>query len=224
MQTSLKMRMIDPLGINDPLLDANTRVQRYWNVDGLHEIAMAILFLLTALSVWAGESATLSKFWKGAAAVALPIFLIVGISVEGSVVQAIRRRLTFPRTGFVTFRKPSAKRRRVGVTVAFCIAILVVFLVARSPLENVQAWLVPALSLVFGGFVAWMGLAFRLRRFLVVALASAAAGAAIAALGLPLPAAMAMYWMAMGVVMLLSGALALRRYLHAAPVETPGDE
>jgi hypothetical protein len=209
--------------MDDPLLDAKARVQRYWNVDGLHEIAIAILFLLTAVIVWAGDSASLPKFWRGAAGVAFPIVLMGGIFLEPSVVRAIRNRLTFPRTGYVAFGKAPVRQQGIAGVLAFCVAVAVAVLLARSSVEDLQGWLAPALSVLLGGFTVWMGRRYGLPRFLAVAVFSVAAGFAIGAAGLPLSESMAAYWLAMGVAMLTSGTLALLHFLHAAPAAS-GDE
>lgn len=206
----------------DALTDARSRVHRYWNVDGLHEIAISVLFLLTAAWVWAGDMASLSRTWKGVLSVTFPLMLCGGIMAEGKVVKAIRMRLTYRRTGFVEFRQPS-RRTRVWSGVAGCaVAVLLASFIARNGADWVETWWVPGLGALVGVFAGWLGWTQGPRRFLAVAAVSVAAGAAIGLAGYEMNAGMAIFYLVMGVTMLLSGGTALWQYLRIAPA--PAEE
>jgi len=97
--------------MNDPLREAEGRLQRYWNVDGLHEIGVALIFALTALWVWAGDLSDLPRAWKGWFSATFPVVICGGIFGEKYVVNAIRRRLTYPRAGFARLRQPPRKKQ-----------------------------------------------------------------------------------------------------------------
>src|SRR5690242_655678 len=97
--------------MNDPMREAERRLQRYWNVDGLHEIAITVMLALTSLWTWASDLSELPRAWKSAFSATVPLLLCGGIFVEGWAIKAIRRRLTYPRAGFVEFRKPTRIKR-----------------------------------------------------------------------------------------------------------------
>src|SRR4051812_46395099 len=107
--------------MNEPITQAEAHVQRFWNVDGLHEIAVAILFGLIAGLQWTFEFSTLATTWKGVCAIAM--FLAIGgfAWLERRVIQAIRTRFTYPRAGFVVFRKPRRNRQLIGGAVALLV-------------------------------------------------------------------------------------------------------
>src|SRR4051794_2535884 len=102
--------------MDDQLREAEGRLQRYWNVDGLPEIGVALILAMTALWVWASDVSGLPQPWKGAFSTTFPVIFCGGIMAEGRVIKLIRR-LTYPRAGFAELRKPP-RTKRVWATLA----------------------------------------------------------------------------------------------------------
>src|SRR5215471_10223374 len=99
--------------MDDPLREAQSRLQRYTVVDGLHEIGAALIFALTAVWVWTSDLSSLPRFWKQAFSVTFPVMIWAGMWAERRIVKAIRRRLTYPRAGFAEERRPPRRRTLV---------------------------------------------------------------------------------------------------------------
>src|SRR6478672_10899713 len=90
----------------DPLHLAEVHLQRYWNVDGLNEIAVALISGLTGLWVWGSDVSNLPHAWKSAFSATFPFLICGGMWSAGFIVKRIRRTLTYPRVGFAELRRP----------------------------------------------------------------------------------------------------------------------
>jgi len=199
--------------MDDPLRDAEARLQRFWNVDGLHEIGIAVLFGLTAVWVWSSDLADLSKFWKGLFSATFPMLLLGGMYGEKWVVERVRRRMTVPRVGFVKLRKPSP-RMRVGSGVAgAAVAALVAVMAVRNP-SGWERWVGAVLGLMVAAFLTAMGWKGRTPRFYVVGAVLAAAGVWLSWKGLEFAETMVAFWAISAVAVLISGSVTLWRFLH----------
>ena len=198
----------------DPLREAEAHLQRYWNVDGLNEIAVALISGLTGLWVWASDVSSLPHTWKGAFSVTFPLLICGGMWGARHAITRIRRRLTYPRAGYVELRQPSPSRRiAMGVIAALVAAALAaaVRLESRDELRRL-AVLVPGLA--SAALLCVLGSRARLRRFYVLAAVLGAAALAIAAAGLSLEMGIIAYWLTASAATFVSGGVTLWRFLH----------
>lgn len=199
--------------MNDPLREAETRLQRYWNVDGLHEIAIAVLLALTALWTWASDLSELPRAWKGAFSSTFPIVLCGGIFIEGRVIKAIRRRLTYPRAGFVEFRKPSlTTRARTALLGAFVAAAMGAAAMASLDLWR---WMLALIGIGMGAMMWQIGTRSSLPRFQALAGLVAVLGIALAIAGWPFEIAIVTFFATAAAALFVSGGVTLWRFLHA---------
>ena len=198
--------------MNDPLREAEGRLQRYWNVDGLHEIGVALILSLTALSVWATEFSDLPRSWKNASSMSFPIVICGGMFAERRIVNIIRRRLTYPRVGFAEFRKPPKTRQVYAALLGmFVAAAIAAGIVARLDLRR---W---AMALIGAGMAAllWqVGSQSGLPRFRLLSALIAALGVAIAVTGLSFEVGMVTFFGVSAAALCLSGGITLWRFLH----------
>jgi hypothetical protein len=211
--------------MTDPMIQARASVQRYWNVDGLHEIVSAVLFLLTAVLVWAtSEAAPISRHWKAWLSMLFAVVVCGGILLEPRVVRAIRTRLTFPRTGFVAFRKPPGKRRAIAWISGALVACLFALAVVRYRLQltDLEHWLVALAAAPTAILLMQIARQAGTPRFFVTGVISAVAGVAICLAGVASETGLAIYFGLMSFTLLISGGLTLWRYLKTSPA--PAEE
>jgi hypothetical protein len=151
--------------MNDPLRQAETRLERYWKVDGVHEIGVALILALTALWVWTPDRADLRRSWKGAFSTAFPLLLMGGIAVEQAFVKSIRKRLTYPRVWFAELRRPArtAQVKPALIAIAF----------------DLRRWSLALIGLGLSALLWRIGSRANLTRFRAVAAMAAAFGIAI---------------------------------------------
>jgi hypothetical protein len=200
------------------LAQATQRSQRYWYEDGLAELATGVLFLLIGL-LFALEAGAAASWGQGLSAIGLPLLLIGGTAVVGWLIRRLKERFTYPRTGYVAYkRRQSAARRWWLAGSAAVVAAVAALLLARAPFSD--AWLPALQGLIIGAFLLYLGHRLDLGRLYVLALLSALLGAAATLWVGEAIRGDALYFAGMGLVTLLSGALTLAVYLsHQRPPE-----
>lgn len=138
---------------------AMQRTRRYWYEDGLGEIAKGSIFLLIGLVLFVQELAPPGALPKSFSALALPLVVLGGIVLASRLVAAAKARSTYPRTGYVAYRRPSLARRLATATLAMAVSALVAALTlrpeARPFLPIVQGAFLGAVFLYLG---FWLGL------------------------------------------------------------------
>lgn len=201
--------------MDDPLANAQTRLTRYWNVDGLHEIGVAVIFGLTAAWVWAGDLSALPRPWKNAFSATFPILLLGGMFVERVVVKLIRRRLTYPRAGFAELRRPPRATRLISAAAAGLIAALIAAAAAKSAPVDLSRWAVLAFAVGLAAILWFVGARAQLARFQAIAALLAVTGLALAVSGLTLTEAIVAFWAVAAALFLTSGVVTLWRFLRA---------
>ena len=188
------------------------RTRQYWYVDGLAEIAFGGLCLFLGLYFFA--KATLSSgspigFFLDIGFV----LLVVGYGVlAGRILKALKMRLTYPRTGYVSYPRSKGKRRRTTFIIGIIIGALLGLTFVTAPASS--NWIPAINGLIVGG--AWLFVANKigLPRFYAMALLSALLGIGISIAGLGDMLGLAVYYLATSLIILLCGGFALYIYLR----------
>lgn len=192
--------------------DMVRQTQRYFYDDGLVEAAVGLLFLAVGLVLFAwrniGDSTSLTVFL----ALAIPALTLGGAWLLKRGVQAAKERITYPRTGYVAYRPGEpAVGRWLGLFAAVLVALAILFL----PNQYNQTQL--AVGALLAAILAYLGYTVGLWRFYLVAALALAVGLGSAGLlddeliGTGLTFGLA------GLALLLTGGLALARYLYRHP-------
>lgn len=192
------------------------RTVQYFYSDGLTEIALGLIFLLLGGYIF-GQAAIPEGSPLNAVLSVLFVFVIISSGfLVNRFVRFFKRRITYPRTGYVAFKKkePNPKRRAATMIVAGIIAALFAVL-AIAP--SVKAFL-PALNGLLGAlalllFANKVGLV----RFYILAAASAVIGFAVTAAGVGDIKGISLYYGLFGAAMTLSGLATLAVYLRKSP-------
>jgi hypothetical protein len=200
------------------LPDVEQRVNRYWYTDGLGELIGGSMFILLgvyfALQDFLGPNSMLSGILQAS----LALLLIGGAFVSRRLINTLKTRLTYPRTGYVEYRvnkKENGSRRALAFLLAFTIAALsVAFVAIFKSFESVVA--------VTGFIVGMILMLLRakssgLARFYLLGAISLILGLVISTSGLSNGYALGLYYGLMGVCFLISGGLTLTRYVHENP-------
>lgn len=186
------------------------RVRRYWYEDGLTEIAAGCLALLVGLLFFVEVIApTLPDNFT---AVALSILIIVGVWVANRVVATLKERLTYPRTGYVSYRRSKGARGIISGLVSAAIAVLAAGLLRAWPFLLGQV--ISLQGLIIGVFLLYLAHTLGLSRCYTLAVLSAVAGVATSLAGFDETLGMATYYCVMGAALVVSGLLTLRAYLR----------
>ena len=195
----------------DRIESVQQRTQRYWYEDGLTEAATGCLFVLVGLLFFVEASAPPGSLLASFSAIGLPVLLVLGFWIGKHAVAFLKERLTYPRTGYVAYRRTPVSRRALTGIVAVVVAALAVQLlrVSQTPVN----WIPTLDGVVIGIFLLYMGYKLGLVRFYALAVVSALIGLSAALGGLDETMGSAAYFAGMGVALLVSGGLTLWSYL-----------
>jgi hypothetical protein len=207
---------MNPNAASPPNLDAElSRAQRrtiqYWFDDGLVEVVVGSGFLLMGLCFVLLGTVPLPGYVN-----LIPIALMFGTILAGPrLIRKAKERLVYRRTGYVSFTRPSPRRRWLTPLVGFVIASLLGVLVAKAP--SLEVWVPAGLGLLMAAFFLRMNRSAQLSRISVLAGVSALTGLLVSLHGDTGNMAGGIYFTVVGAVMAAGGALALRSYLRHAP-------
>ena len=197
------------------------RTVRSYYEDGLTEIALGLVFLLLGAYFYAEATlppgSTVLTFVSSAGF--LGIF--AAAFLVNRLLRFLKRRITYPRTGYVSFKKKEAgpKRRFAAAAVAMVISAGLAVLYGLSPSVRL---LLPAVNgLLFA--VAGLLVANRigLVRFYILAAASAVIGVGLTAAGAGDAKGVSLFYLLFGAAVILTGAAALAIYLRRNPRPAP---
>ncbi|MDI6901625.1 MAG: hypothetical protein QMC79_08050 [Anaerosomatales bacterium] len=190
------------------------RTQAYWFVDGLAEIiggvVLALVGVLLYFSVIADD--------QGLATLALGA-MILGFPLSAKAVRWGKDRLTHQRTGYVSYPQPSGKRRATSAVVAVVLGAAFAggALALGEPTFDgtLGTYMLVALGVGVAAGLAMRATRMGMPRFYLSAAVVAAAAVWSLAEGLDFIAGMGAVWTALGSASLITGAIALGRYLRA---------
>ena len=195
------------------------RPMQYWNVDGLPELVMGLLWIVWGGAWLVGLALPRGKVWSVYWSLA-PVLLILTAAASTWAIKKLKARITFPRAGYVEWQAPTSGQRLAGMSVAAVTAAAVVALVTLSRRVSDLA------SLAAPGMGVLLSLAFvlasrtqRAPHLLLLAALSLVLGFVFGALD---PGWDALNWMllVLGAAMMIVGAVRLRLFLLKNPLET----
>lgn len=192
---------------------AKQRVYRYWYVDGLTEMGFGIICLLLGFyfyvqATYPKDSALYKLFDLGL------VFVIFGAGLAGSrFISFFKNRITYPRTGYVSYRKLDGKYRWLTGLLAMVIGSLTAGLVINAPASF--AWLPAATGLIMAAVLLFIAARASLPRFYLLSLGSAVIGAGLSFAGVGDILGLAYYYFLICLALFVSGGITLLIYLQA---------
>jgi hypothetical protein len=215
LQTSLQ---IGDTMQND-LSDVNQRLKRYWFKDGLGELVGGGMILLIGF-YFAGQE-WLPEGSIGRALLQSSLILLVsgGALATRWLINALKTRLTYPRTGYVEYEpgpKNTSSRRIFTAGIAISVSALLVILGRSFGSFN---WLPGFTGLLFG--VVFLILRARsngIGRFYVLGTFCVILGMALSFSGLSMGYSLGLFYGLTGIVSMVSGGIALMAYLRDNPL------
>jgi hypothetical protein len=200
--------------MTDDLRKIERRTMRYFYDDGLVEIAVGVVLLMLG-GFFFGQRAlppgSLLKNWLDSAFVLVFLALVF---IGRRLLRFLKFRITYPRTGYVAYKKKDVgPRRRVAAAVSGgIIAAALSTLLAVAP--SLRAWLPGVNGVLLGAAVYLFARRTDIGRFYVLAAASAIIGLALAYAGFGDIEGVMLYYAVLGAAVAISGLAALAVYLH----------
>lgn len=204
------------------LSDVERRVRRYWFTDGLGELIGGGMFILMGIYFGLQEYLGQNSMLGGILQVSLVLVLVGGMYVSRRLINALKARVTYPRTGYVEYQVDdrNLRSRRIWVAVlALAIsALTMVFVNLFQFFDAIVAVTGVAVGLIL---ITLRAKASGMARFYVLGAISIVLGLALSISKLPDGYSLGYFYGLMGLSFLLSGGLTLQRYLEENPL--PGD-
>jgi len=201
--------------MNNDLDQVTRRTRQYWFVDGLAELSVGGTFIVLGLyfylqSILPSGSLVLLTIQLG-----FVVLLFGVIFLSRYLVKKFKSRLTFPRTGYVSYKRASKKQRIVSASIAIIIASLNIAVFLSTPLS--LNWIPAITGLIVG--IVWLISAIRvgLIRFYLQSILSLLLGVGLSLARLGTYQSLAIYYAVMGTVLLISGGVTLAKYLRQFP-------
>jgi hypothetical protein len=161
--------------------DLARRPVRYWNVDGLPELMLGLLWI-----VWGGAWLIGQRIPHGAAWnlywLVVPPVLAAGGFVVHWATRRLKERLTFPRTGYVEWKEPGRSARLGAAAVAIGAAVILAVVVLTRDVSRVEHVATPVLSVILSLSFVVASLKQRAPHYLALGGVAVALGLALGAM------------------------------------------
>jgi len=207
--------------VNHPDLDdLARRPARYWNVDGLPELMVGLLWI-----VWGGAwllGQRVPHDWRWAAYwLLVPPALAAAACAVTWATRRLKEQVTFPRTGYVEWKAPSVGTRIGAAAIAITAALALAVMVLTGDARPAGQMATPVIAVILS--LGFLVLSVRQRAPHYLAL-----GGLVLALGLALGwtnggwSSVNWLFLAFGLVLALAGGVRLARFIrrHPASPET----
>ncbi|MEJ2597174.1 MAG: hypothetical protein P8Z00_02515 [Anaerolineales bacterium] len=205
--------------MSDSYKEIEQRTRRYWYVDGLAELFIGLLLLVVGLLVLAPDLLPPGSWQRLIAVASLVVIIVGGAQLGGRLVRAVKTHLTYPRTGYVNYRKPSRQRRLRNFLIMIPIAALWTALILI--LGNALIAWVPLIDGLVLGAILWIAGRGLLRFYLLAGL-SMIVGGILAYLQIGGILGQMVFNSIMGLSLAVSGAITLIHYLRQTSVPEDG--
>jgi hypothetical protein len=201
--------------MNDDLNQVSQRTRQYWFIDGLAELSVGGTFIILGLYFYLQSILPSGSLILLTLQVGFVVLLFGVIFLSRYLVNIFKSGLTFPRTGYVSYKRASKKQRIISVSITIIIASLNIALFLSTPLS--LNWIPAITGLIVG--IVWLILAVRvgLVRFYLQSILSLLLGVGLSLARLETYQSLAIYYAVMGIVLLISGGVTLAKYLRQYP-------
>lgn len=199
--------------MNDRFSQIKKHTIRYWFDDGISEINVGGLFILIGIFVLLQGLFESGSFLAGFSGFAGAILMGLGIWAARSLTTTLKERVTYPRTGYVSYHQPGGFQRWLSVFLGGFVAAFFVWLIRSYP-EIIQAWIPLIEGLAMALFAFTIGQRTGLFRFYFLMLFAVFSGTCLSLYSASDLTGTGWFFISMGLVLASSGLIALTRYLR----------
>ena len=202
----------------DSLTQSRQKAYGYWYIDGIFELSCGSFFLFLGIFLIMENLA--QGTWMAILADILLIVIVIGGSfVMRWLVRKWKERITFPRTGYVSYSRKKRSARILGSGLIILATLAMMFGLFHFLGFPLVSWaLFTGILLGIGLFL--IGWRTRLKRFLLHAGLSAVLGIGLTFCAPDNQVGLSVFYIVMGLLLLTSGLVYLLKYLRHHP-KTP---
>ena len=200
------------------------RTIQYWFEDGIWEMAFGGMVLFLGIYLLGGYALTPAKsLWHSLWLLGVLPFIFFSFRFMVRAVRLLKEKLTYPRAGFVSYRKPDSRKRLrrpsligglSGITSALWYSLL----------KNLGGFslALAGFGLLFALLLFYIALRTNLIRLFLLSVLSLATGIILARCGLEGTSGLWAFYCLMGMAVCVSGAITLRQFVRKNPILEKG--
>ena len=189
----------------DPAVQAGRRAARYWNVDGLAELYIGVVWVFVALSLYVGRHLEKTSPWYKPLVIGGTLVWMAAILGGRRIVAGVKSRVTYPRTGYVGYASPKAK--------VWWLPVIIALLLGALPFGP-QQLVLPVTGLIGSAIAIAVAITTGVRRLYFPGGLFLALGLVLGASNVELSLGFTVLFGAAGAAHILSGGITLRHYLQ----------
>ena len=193
----------------------------YWFEDGISESGTGLVILLIGMMILLTPMLQNKSGWKWLVVIAQPLVIVAAFYGVSKLVKFLKERITYPRTGYVSYpRRKIDQRIKRGIlagSVAAAVSIGVTLL--SGMLE--QRFVPLFISILLSVSMLLLAVNYGAKRFYILCVLEPIIGAILFLLDLPDPLDSAWLFMGTGIIMILVGVGGLFHYLHNTQPASP---
>jgi len=195
------------------------RTVQYWFEDGIWEMAFGGWILLSGIFTFGFALTPGKPLWRALGWVVLMAVVIFSARYVARTVRRLKEKWTYPRAGFVSYRRPDGQERPrrfswVGALAGFASALTYGLLRDLVGYSWAQAGFGLLMALTF----IYTAMRTNLLRFYVLSVFLLAAGIFVAQSGLNALSGVGVLCCLLGLALFASGVITLRRFIRKNPV------
>ena len=189
------------------------KTYQYFYIDGLPELTSGSMFLLAGL--WLVFMALVENPTTIAmlSAVCLPVLIIGGVFVQNRMLRALKERITYPRTGYVDYRRGRPDRKR-------WVLLATIFLVSFIGIFIPDTWyeLPLGIGIILGLIHFYLGYRLSIRRFYFAGVVAVMVGILSATMLPNEVLGVGLVFLVTGLTLVTSGGWVFMQYIRSHPV------
>lgn len=190
------------------------RTYGYFYIDGLAEIASGGMFIL--VGAWLVVMALVEPGTPAAvvAALGLPVIILGGTYLLNRLVRSLKERYTYPRTGYVAYRREKRDSKR-WILIGFVLLLPILLMLLPESWNELPL----VIGAILGAVLVYLGYRMLVRRFYLPGGAAVGLGVLCALFVQSETLGAGLTFLGTGVLLGISGGLVLRSYLEEHPMQ-----
>jgi hypothetical protein len=195
------------------LKEIERRPKQYWNADGLPDLLFGFVWIIWGIGFLLPDLLAAGKWRSYFSWLSLAIMVVSGY-VANWAIKKLKQRLTFPRAGYVEWRKPGIGARVAVMILAAAVAAGTALLASHGKGWGIAEYAPPALALFFALGYLIASIWHKLPHLLYSSALSLVLAGIFARTRIELHQAWIAFLLCLGVLSCLVGFIRLRIFIH----------
>lgn len=201
--------------VYDRIKTTQNRLKSYWFRDGLWDMGFGMALLILGLFNACLDGLLISDNFSLLLGILEILIVVLPFLLLGRVVNYLKERITYPRTGYVEYRHLSLSQRNLRMLRAALIGFIFAIMFAFINLVPSMSERLPAFSgLVLGLVTGYMGARFHVNRYYLMGFLTLVLGVGISFISAPINRSIGLFFIAFGLLWLIGGMITLWNYLR----------